>query len=118
MTKIPPNNIINFPNAWRPSSPQTPEEIAAALLEYKTMYSDEIAEMLWQTVLGELGRTGCDFNKNIGKYFPAMVLVLESIRSLHLLTQEIEHPLQQFALDTIHPDDFEQIMVDIDDEMD
>ena len=45
-----------------------------------------------------------------------MILILESIRSLHLLTQKIEHPLQDFAKDSIEFDEnissIDELMVD------
>jgi len=109
------SNIINFPGGL--SNPETPEEIADRLIEYKKSYSDEIAEILWQNILGELTRSGCDFHRDIDKFYPSMILVLESIRSLHLLNSGISHPLQEFADNTITSEDI-KITVDIDDEID
>jgi len=107
------NNIIQFPGFKPPASP---DEIADRLVEYKKSYSDEIAEILWQNLLGELTRSGCDLNKDIDKYYPHMLLILESIRSLHLLTNGIHHALQDFAVKTIIEEDI-KITVDIDDEI-
>jgi hypothetical protein len=47
-----------------------------------------------------------------------MVLILESIRSLHLQTSGIEHPLQTFAIEHITIEEINEKMVDIDDEID
>lgn len=96
------DNIIQFPQMHFPGSPpQSAEEIAEQIKQYKKSYSDEIAEILWQNLLGELGRAGCDLNSDVDKHFPSMILILESIRSLHLMTQGLDHPLQQFAKDNI-----------------
>ena len=68
--------------------------------------------------IGELVRSGCDFAPEIEKHFPSMVLVLESIRSLHLQSQGLHHNLQDFARDCIDIECFEKKMVDIDEELD
>ncbi len=113
------DNIIPFPKiSFQGAPPQTPEEVAIKLKEYKKSYSDEIAEILWQNLLGELARAGCDLNTNVDNHFPAMVLVLESIRSLHLLTSGIEHPLQEFAKDNISYEEWDEKSLDFDDEID
>lgn len=112
------DNIIQFPKiTFEGAPPQSPEEIAKQIREYKKSYSDEISEILWQNLLGELSRAGCDLNTDVDKYFPSMILVLESIRSLHLLTQGLDHPLQQFAKDNISYEEWDQSKgLDFDDE--
>ena len=85
---------------------------------YKESFASDVADLLWQHVINELGRAGCNFDEDIEKYFPSMVLILEAIRSLHLQTSGIDHPLQQFAVENITIEDMEQKMVDIDDEID
>lgn len=107
------NNIVDFPKMSIMDAPSSPEEVKAKLLEYKTSYSDEIAQILWENVLCELTRSGCDFNKDIDKYFPSMVLVFESIRSLHLLSSGVEHPLQEFAKQTITAEEMVDIETDL-----
>ena len=59
--------------------------------------SDDISEFLWNHVLAELARSGCDFDNDFDTLYPSMMLVLESIRSLHLHANNVEHPLQDFA---------------------
>jgi hypothetical protein len=44
-----------------------------------------------------MARAGCEFDENMDKYFPSMILIFESIRSLHLQTMGEEHQLQPFA---------------------
>ena len=118
-------DIIEFPKDKQNGPPQSQEEVAEKLLEFKLGHADQIAEVLWQYVLTELIRAGCIFGveeeaeKN--KHFPAMVLVLEAIKSLHLSTYGIHHPLQDFAGDSINIDDYreeQEITVDIDEDID
>lgn len=111
------DNVIQFPKIRLDAAPQSPQEIEEKLLEYKRSYSDEIADILWQNVLGEMARSGCDFSKDLDGYFPSMILILESIRSLHLQTSGVEHPLQKFARETITLEQINEKMVDISDEM-
>jgi len=111
------SNIIEFPKIKVDSPPQSPDELEAKISDFKEEYSNEIAEFLWRNILGELVRSGCDFTE-IENYFPSMVLVLESIRSLHLQSQGLHHNLQDFARDCIDIEGFEKKMVDIDEEMD
>jgi len=113
------DNIIQFPKMLLTGEPQSPEDIAEKLDAYKQDYSDQLAEILWQNLLGELDRSGCDLNTDIEKHFPAMVLVLESIRSLHLLASGIEHPLQKFAIENISYEEWDpsqQTLLDFDPE--
>lgn len=114
------DNVIEFPKIRVDSPAESPEELQRRIVEYKEEYANEIAEFIWRQAIGELSRAGCDFT-DMKKYFPSMMLVLESIRSLHLQTQGIEHNLQQFAEDAItieDLDDFEEKMVDTEDELD
>jgi len=111
------SNIIEFPKIKVDSPPQSPDELEAKISDFKEEYSNEIAEFLWRNILGELVRSGCNFTE-IQDYFPSMVLVLESIRSLHLQSQGLHHNLQDFARDCIDIEGFEKKMVDIDEEMD
>lgn len=107
MTKL--DNIIQFPKMKLDAPPQSPQEVANKLIEYKTNYADEISEILWDHVLGELTRAGCDFGKNIDEFFPSMVLILESIRSLHLQVNGIDHPLQKFAKESVTQDNEKKV---------
>jgi len=95
------DNILQFPQLKIPGSPQSPQELAEQLSEYKKEYADEIAEILWNNILGELTRAGCYFDENIEEYYPSMILLLESIRSLHLHSNGIDHPLQKYAKEAI-----------------
>lgn len=111
-------NIIQFPKLRLDGPPQSMEEVQQQLRAYKESFASDVADLLWQHVINELGRAGCNFDEDIEKYFPSMVLILEAIRSLHLQTSGIDHPLQQFAIENITIEDMEQKMVDIDDEID
>lgn len=116
------DNVIQFPKVKVDAPPQSKEELEIKFKEFKSLYSEEVAEFIWRNVLGELIRSGCDFSKDMETYFPSMVLVLEAVRSLHLQSQGIHHPLQEFAKDSLDIQDniasFEEKMVDIDEEMD
>lgn len=95
------DNIIEFPRLFD-SPPLTPEDVQEKLLRYKESYSTELAEIIWENVLGEMARAGCHFDEDINKYFPSMVLIFEAIKSLHLKTMDVNHPLQDFAEKNVH----------------
>lgn len=111
-------NIIPFPKIKLDAPPQSAEEVQAQIRQYKESYANEVADILWQSVINELGRAGCDFEKDMDAYYPSMILILESIRSLHLQASGIEHPLQTFATENITIEEITEKMVDIDDEID
>lgn len=86
--------------------PQSAEEVAEKIVEYKTSFADEISEILWNHVLGELARSGVDLENRAEELFPSMILLLESIRSLHLQANNIEHPLQAFAAEAFEQSEY------------
>lgn len=112
------DNIIKFPKMKLETPPQSAEELAEKISEYKRSFAEDVAEFLWQHVLGELARSGCDFQSDPEELYPSIVLVLESIKSLHLHASGIEHPLQKIAPLLISEDGKEdiQIIVDIDED--
>lgn len=90
------DNLIHFPNIHS-NPPIDQVSVSERIREYKESYSTELAEIIWENVLGEMARAGCDFDENMDKYFPSMILIFEAIRSLHLQTMGEEHQLQPFA---------------------
>jgi hypothetical protein len=54
-----------------------------------------------------MARAGCDFEDNMELYFPSMILIFESIRSLHLQTMNEEHQLQAYAVNNVIVDENE-----------
>ena len=104
------DNVVTFPKLKLNSPPQSAKELAEQIEEFKIGHSDQIAEVIWQYVLAEIVRSGANFDKETMDYFPAMVLILESIRSLLLLSNEIHHPLQDFANDSIDMEQFSEEM--------
>jgi len=111
------SNIIDFPKHIFGAPPKSAEELQQKLEEYRHSYSDEISEILWGHVLREMMRSGCEFANDMPKYFPSMLLVLESMRSLHLQSQGIHHPLQDYAKEEMDVEAYEEKAVDIDEEM-
>lgn len=107
------DNIISFPKDKLLTPPQNARELADSVKEFKLGHADQISEALWQYVLTEMIRSGVVFEQDTMKYFPAMVLILESIKSLHLLTNGIHHPLQDFAKDSIDIEEFEEELKDV-----
>ena len=107
------DNIISFPKDKLLTPPQNAQELAESVKEFKLGHADQISEALWQYVLTEMIRSGVVFEQDTMKYFPAMVLILESIKSLHLLTNSIHHPLQDFASDSIDIEAFEEELKDV-----
>lgn len=101
------NNVIKFPKMKLDAPPQSPEELAEKLAEYKKSFADDISEFLWNHVLSEMVRSGCRFDSQAEELYPSIILLLESIRSLYLQTQGIEHPLQDFAREFIDLSDGE-----------
>jgi hypothetical protein len=112
------NNVIKFPKMKLDAPPQNPEELANKISEYKKAFAEDIAEFLWGHVIGELARSGCDFQSNPEELYPSIVLVLEAIKSLHLHANGIEHPLQELAASIIEEnDDGIEIVIDIEDDL-
>jgi hypothetical protein len=95
-----PSNVINFPRLDF-KAPRTAEEVKENLQMYKESYANDLAEIIWENVLSEMARAGCDFDEDINKYFPNMILIFESIKALHLQTLGAPHPLQEFALQNV-----------------
>ena len=94
------DNLIHFPKIH--SNPPIDESsVSERIREYKDSYSSELAEIIWENVLGEMARAGCEFDENMDKYFPSMILIFEAIRSLHLQTMGEEHQLQPFATQNV-----------------
>ena len=94
------DNLIYFPSIH--SNPPIDEvSVAEKIREYKESYSTELAEIIWENVLGEMARAGCEFDEDFETYFPSMILIFEAIRSLHLQTMGEEHQLQPFALQNV-----------------
>jgi len=94
------NNVIQFPRIYS-NVPNSQEEVSEKIRDYKESYSSELAEIIWENVLGEMARAGCDFDEDFETYFPGMILIFEAIRSLHLQTMGTEHQLQPFALQNV-----------------
>lgn len=108
-------NIIQFPKMKIDTPPQSAEELSAKLTEYRTSFSNDVAEQLWNLVILEMVRSGCNFEENTEEYYPSIILVLEAIRSLHLEANEIHHPLQDFAKEFVIEEDLDKESIDIDD---
>lgn len=94
------DNLIHFPKIHS-NPPINEESVAEKIREYKESYSTELAEIIWENVLGEMARAGCEFDSDFENYFPSMILIFESIRSLHLQTMGEEHQLQPFATQNV-----------------
>jgi len=93
---MPKGKLIPFPSLH--SNPPIDEvSVSERIREYKESYSSELTEIIWENVLGEMARAGCDFDDNMEVYFPSMILIFEAIRSLHLQTMGEEHQLQEYA---------------------
>jgi|TARA_B110000977_G_scaffold120834_1_gene155484 hypothetical protein len=92
--------LIPFP-AIHSNPPINEVSVGERIREYKESYSSELAEIIWENVLGEMARAGCDFEVNMEEYFPSMILIFESIRSLHLQTMNEEHQLQEYAANNV-----------------
>lgn len=94
------DNLIHFPKIHS-NPPINEESVAEKIRDYKESYSSELAEIIWENVLGEMARAGCDFDEDFETYFPGMILIFEAIRSLHLQTMNEEHQLQAYAANNV-----------------
>jgi hypothetical protein len=95
------NNVIHFPRTDY-ETPNSHEEVGQKIRQYKESYSSELSEIIWEMVLGEMARAGCDLEEDAELYFPSMILIFESIRSLHLMTMGVDHELQDFAEENVY----------------
>lgn len=100
-------NIIRFPKQkmGTPANIQTREDLLTQITDYKLSFAEDIAEILSNHVFGELARSNANFGHQIDDLFPSMLLVTESIQSLHLKSSGVYHPLQDFADDLFCSDD-------------
>ena len=90
------DNVVQFPRLIS-DPPMTAGEVKDKISAYKENYANDLSEIIWENVLHEMARANCDFDSDIEKYFPNMILIFESIKALHLLTLDVEHPLHDFA---------------------
>ena len=104
------DNLIYFPKIHS-NPPINEESVAEKIRDYKESYSSELAEIIWENVLGEMARAGCYFDEDFETYFPSMILIFESIRSLHLQTMGEEHQLQHFAKQNVEILDSDETQV-------
>jgi hypothetical protein len=104
------SNVVRFPKEKLSTAAnvQSQEEYLKMIEEYKTRFADELAEILSNQIFGELARCGVDFSSKIDDVFPSMVMVVESIRALHLKCSGIHHPLQDLAVEAYDNDGDEE----------
>lgn len=106
-------NIVKFPKTKLGTPPQSPEEFADKLAEYRRGFSEDVAEQLWNIVIIEMVRSGCRFDEKPEEYYPSIILLLEAIKSLHLQAHDIEHPLQELAKEFVSEEELNEESVDI-----
>tara|TARA_Y100000389_G_scaffold191190_1_gene216952 strand:- start:51 stop:434 length:384 start_codon:yes stop_codon:yes gene_type:complete len=94
------DNVLQFPKLVS-DPPMTAAEVKDKISAYKENYANDLAEIIWENVLHEMARANCDFDSDMEKYFPNMILIFEAIKALHLQTLDVEHPLQEFALNNV-----------------
>lgn len=98
------NNVIAFPNAKKDTPPQNIEEFDAKKEKYQRNYSRDFSEMMYNYVFTEMSRDGVDFTENEEELLPSVILVMESITSLHLKANKLHHTLQDFASEAFDGD--------------
>jgi hypothetical protein len=103
------DNVIKFPKEkfYDSSNIQSREDFIKQITEYKTSFINDVSESLSGYVFEELARSGVDFDGKYNDLFTSMILVTESIKSLHLKSCGLHHPLQDFADDTFSEEDEE-----------
>ena len=109
------NNVIDFTKFKAKNTEEVEDTEEMTEVDY-------LVERIWAGVLQDLERAGCRFSRDPKLYFPSMILVLESIRSLYLLANDEQHGLQEFAQDALSEYEldhiFEKESVDTDENMD
>lgn len=94
------DNIIKFPQRKK---------------EVQSEEDESFIETIWVNVLEDMRRAGYDFAKDPDKFFPSMVMIFESIRSLALMEKEKHHPLQDISKELFDyqslPSDFDGIEI-------
>lgn len=113
-------NVVEFPKRFANKNTSIDDELDELIEEEtKRRLSDQFAEKHWARLLKQFILSGSDIDGE--DFFPSAILVLESIRSLHLQSQGLHHPLQDFARDSINIEDIEEYekeTVDNDEDMD
>jgi hypothetical protein len=120
-----PSNIVKFPKEKIASTAtiQSQEDLLKQITDYKTSFANDLSEILSNHIFGELARCGVDFDNQIDDLFYSMVLVTESIQSLHLKAAGVYHPLQEFAEEAYSDSDDEvsgddaEILIDNEDSL-
>jgi hypothetical protein len=89
---------------------KTIEDYAAKAASYQISYSQDFCERISNMVFKEMERDGIDF-QNDDSLIPSTILVMESLLSLHMKANQLDHFLQEFADETFDrtPDDFDFI---------
>lgn len=118
MKKEDNDNIIKFPKEkiTTTANIQTQEDVLKQIADYKTSFANDVSEFLSQYIFGEMARSGVNFENQIDDLFPSMILVAESIQSLHLKSSGIHHALQDFAEDIYSDDEDEKEKTEIEED--
>lgn len=109
------SNIVQFPNIKLNAPPQSLEEIADQIAEYRIDFSDDISELLTNMVISELLRTGVNLADK-KELVSSIILIQESIKALYLRACGIEHSLHEVADDFFDSEGF--TLAEQDDTMD
>jgi hypothetical protein len=105
------DNVVLFPKIKKDTPPQTIEEMDKKIKDYKVDYSIEFCERLVNYILNEMIRDGVDFENRSIEFVPHITMIMESLLSLHLKANNIEHPLQEMS-EEMFSDDEENETVD------
>jgi hypothetical protein len=91
------DNVIAFPNIRLDAPPQTQQEVSDKIASYRESYANDISAFLTTLVVTEMSRAGCDMSDE-EHIVPSIILINQAIKSLHLLTSGMDHPLQEYAM--------------------
>lgn len=94
--------ILSFPKKEGFNNPMTSSELSDKIEEFRVGYVDDVSEFILAVVISEIGRAGFDLVEEDDN---DVMLICESVRSLMLRKQGIEHNLQNIA------DDLENIVI-------
>ena len=79
------DNVVQFPRLVS-DAPMSAAEVKDRISSYKENYANDLAEIIWENVLHEMARANCDFDSDIDKYFPNMIMILKVLK-LYIYSQ-------------------------------
>ena len=91
------DNIVLFPRQKRNCPPTTLEEITQKVATVQERLSHEVSEVVWRNTIDQLQTSGVDVEERYEEFAAITLMLLETIKALHLASTGHYHPLQDYA---------------------